>query len=103
MRFLDALGDVPKELVGVYDVVQLRLFQVVVKDGDPGLLLRNVVSMLSARAFPFSFLFLLSFFLILFSRCRIDEDVDSSRIFLIVAAVAFLSYLQDTKNFIPAR
>ena len=48
MRHLDALGEIPEELIGVYDVVQLRLFQVVVKDNDPGPLLRNVVSMLSA-------------------------------------------------------
>ena len=62
IRHLDALGKIPQELIGIYDVVQLRLFQVVVKDGDPGPLLRNVISMLSARslslslflAFPFS-------------------------------------------------
>lgn len=76
MRFLDALGDVPDELMGVYDVVQLRLFQVVVKDGDPGVLLRNVVSMLSARAFSLSFLFL--HLLNLLNYCHIDKGVDSS-------------------------
>lgn len=48
MRYLDALDEIPERLVGVYDVVQLRLFQVVVKDNDPGPLLRNVVKMLSA-------------------------------------------------------
>lgn len=45
---LDILGEVPEHLVGVYDVIQLRLFQVVVKDNDPVPLLQNVLKMLSA-------------------------------------------------------
>ena len=47
MRYLDALGEIPSHLVGIYDIVQLRLFQVVVKDNDPGPLLRNMLKMLS--------------------------------------------------------
>ena len=47
MRQLDALGEIPEHLAGMYDVVQLRLFQVVVKDNDPGPLLRNMLRMLS--------------------------------------------------------
>ena len=47
MRQLDALGEIPEHLVGVYDIVHLRLFQVVVKDNDPGPLLRNMLRMLS--------------------------------------------------------
>ena len=47
MRQLDALGVIPENLVGIYDIVHLRLFQVVVKDNDPGPLLRNMLRMLS--------------------------------------------------------
>ena len=47
MRQLDALGEIPEHLVGIYDIVHLRLFQVVVKDNDPGPLLRNMLRMLS--------------------------------------------------------
>ena len=47
MRQLDALGEIPEHLVDVYDIVHLRLFQVVVKDNDSGLLLRNMLRMLS--------------------------------------------------------
>ena len=47
MRYLDALGEIPSHLVGIYDIVQLRLFQVVVKDNDPSPLLRNMLKMLS--------------------------------------------------------
>ena len=47
MRYLDALGEIPSHLVGIYDIVQLRLFQVVVKNNDPGPLLRNMLKMLS--------------------------------------------------------
>lgn len=52
MRHLDALGEMPEHLFGVYDVVQLRLFQVVVRDNDPGPLLRNVLKMLSGCFIP---------------------------------------------------
>ena len=51
MQRLDALGEIPEHLVGVYDIVQLRLFQVVVKDDDPGPLLRNMLKMLSGCLF----------------------------------------------------
>ena len=64
MRHLDALGEIPEELIGVYDVVQLRLFQVVVKDNDPGPLLRNAVSMLSG--IPIFLMLLLLLLLLLF-------------------------------------
>lgn len=47
MQQLDALSEIPEHLVGMYDIVQLRLFQVVVRDNDPGPLLRNVLRMLS--------------------------------------------------------
>ena len=47
MRYLNALGDIPAHLVGNYDIVHLRLFQVVVKNNDPGPLLRNMLKMLS--------------------------------------------------------
>lgn len=47
MRQLDALGEIPEHLFGIYDIVHLRLFQVVVKDNDPGPLLRNMLRMLS--------------------------------------------------------
>lgn len=47
MRQLDALGEIPEHLVDVYDIVHLRLFQVVVKDNNPGPLLRNMLRMLS--------------------------------------------------------
>ena len=47
MRYLNALGEIPEHLIGMYDIVQLRLFQVVVKDNDPGPLLRNMLKMLS--------------------------------------------------------
>ena len=52
MRHLDALGEIPEHLLGVYDIVQLRLFQVVVRDNDPGPLLRNVLKMLSGCFVP---------------------------------------------------
>ena len=47
MQQLDVLGEIPEHLVSIYDIVHLRLFQVVVKDNDPGPLLRNVLRMLS--------------------------------------------------------
>ena len=47
MQQFDALSEIPEHLVGMYDIVQLRLFQVVVRDNDPGPLLRNVLRMLS--------------------------------------------------------
>ena len=59
MHQLDVFADIPEHLVGVYDIIQLRLFQVVVKDNDPLPLLKNVLKMLSAflpiiSAFRFS-------------------------------------------------
>ncbi|KAL2047855.1 hypothetical protein ABVK25_011264 [Lepraria finkii] len=46
MHELDIFGGIPQHLVGVYDVIQLRLFQVVVRDNDPVPLLKNVLKML---------------------------------------------------------
>ncbi|KAL2041837.1 hypothetical protein N7G274_005621 [Stereocaulon virgatum] len=46
MHQLDIFKEIPEHLTGVYDVVQLRLFQVVVKDNDPVPLLQNVLKML---------------------------------------------------------
>ncbi|KAM0797593.1 hypothetical protein BDR22DRAFT_824216 [Usnea florida] len=46
MRYLNALGEIPAHLVGIYDIVHLRLFQVVVKNNDAGPLLRNMLKML---------------------------------------------------------
>lgn len=58
---LDVYGEIPAHLEGLYDVIQLKLFQVVVKNNDPGPLLRNVMKMLSMSGnFPSSgFLFVL--------------------------------------------
>jgi hypothetical protein len=47
LQTLDALAGVPEELIGKYDVDHLRLFVVVVQNGDPGPLIRNAVKMLS--------------------------------------------------------
>lgn len=47
MQFLDALGEIPNHLNGIYDIIQLRLFHTVVRDNDPVPLLRNVMKMLS--------------------------------------------------------
>ena len=45
----DAFTAFPEELWGTYDVVHLRFFVAVVKDNDPGVLLANVVKLLSER------------------------------------------------------
>ena len=47
MRQLDALGEIPEHLIGIYDIVHLQLFQVVVKNNDPGPLLQNMLRILS--------------------------------------------------------
>ena len=54
MRTLDAFAEVPDDLVGIYDVVHLRLFACVVKDNDPLPVLTNVLKMLSVFFLPFS-------------------------------------------------
>ena len=57
MSVLDAYGEISKDLEAKYDLIQLRLFQVVVKNNDPGPLLRNVMKMLS-KLIPFCLSFL---------------------------------------------
>ena len=47
MHQLDIFEEIPQHLVGIYDIIQLRLFQVVVRDNDPVPLLKNVLKMLS--------------------------------------------------------
>lgn len=39
--------DLPAELRGVYDIVHVRFFLCVIRDGDPRPLLRNLLMMLS--------------------------------------------------------
>ncbi|OCK76944.1 S-adenosyl-L-methionine-dependent methyltransferase [Lepidopterella palustris CBS 459.81] len=46
LKTLDATGPVPEELVGRYDVVHVALLTLVVKDGEPGVWIRNLMSML---------------------------------------------------------
>ena len=43
----DAFLDVPKHLVGKYDVVHIRSFACIVKNNDPSRLLANLIRMLS--------------------------------------------------------
>ena len=94
MQQLDALGEMPEHLVGIYDIVHLRLFQVVVKDNDPGLLLRNMLKMLSelsdllAYIHIRAFIYASSIFLIphIFSSCPsfevslVNSDITHLRI-----------------------
>ena len=44
---MDVFGDVPWSLVGRFDVVHIRTFCIVVKNGNPVPLLRNLIEMLS--------------------------------------------------------
>ena len=55
MHTLDILSEIPQHLVGVYDIVQLRLFQVVVRDNDPVPLLKNSLKLLSMSSSPLHF------------------------------------------------
>ena len=48
----DAFTAFPEEIRGTYDVVHLRFFVTVVKDNDPGILLANIVKLLSERISP---------------------------------------------------
>jgi hypothetical protein len=52
LSVLDAFGDVPPHLAGTYDVVHLRFWCCVVKGGDPGLLIRHAINLLSIVSFP---------------------------------------------------
>ena len=44
---LDAFGEVPPELIAKYDVVHIGLVVFLIKDGNPGALLNNLLRMLS--------------------------------------------------------
>ena len=46
LEVLDAFADTPQHLVARYDIVHIRAFAAVVKHGDPGPLLRNLIKML---------------------------------------------------------
>ena len=47
LKAVDILSDIPENLVGRFDVVHIRTFCIVVKNGDPVPLLRNLLKMLS--------------------------------------------------------
>jgi hypothetical protein len=53
---LDVFEPVPEQYVGKYDVVHIRFFAPVVREGDPGPVIKNVMKLLST--FLFSFLVL---------------------------------------------
>ncbi|KAL9119662.1 MAG: hypothetical protein Q9187_003784 [Circinaria calcarea] len=44
----DAFGEVPSHMYGLFDIVHLRTFTVVIKGGNPAHLLGNLVKILSA-------------------------------------------------------
>lgn len=46
---LNMLDPVPKELVGKYDVVHVGLIVIVVRNENPGLVLKNLMTLLSTR------------------------------------------------------
>ena len=46
-EYLNALADIPEELRGRYDIVHARLLSLAVTSGDPTLLFKNLLSMLS--------------------------------------------------------
>lgn len=50
LGILDAFGDLPEELNAKFDIVHIRAFGLVVKGGDPGPLLKNLLKMLSRVA-----------------------------------------------------
>ena len=47
MHKLDAFSNLDEVFTGIYDIVHLRLFTVIVKINDPAPLLRNLIKMLS--------------------------------------------------------
>ena len=51
LKTMDAFGDIPRKFVGKFDVVHLRALPLVVEDGDPDPLIRNVMAMLSMSFF----------------------------------------------------
>lgn len=54
LRELDLYEPLPAELEGIYDVVHLRLFFVVIRNDDPGPVLRNMLRMLSESCLFFA-------------------------------------------------
>lgn len=47
----DAFADeIPSELIGVYDVVHVAIFVLVVRNNDPGKMVRNLFRMLSTSS-----------------------------------------------------
>ena len=51
LDLFDVFEGIPEHLVGRYDVVHIRTFAVIVRDNDPGPLLRNLLKMLSENFF----------------------------------------------------
>ena len=47
LEILDAFGPLPEHLKGKFDIVHIRAFTIVVKGGHPGILLENLIDMLS--------------------------------------------------------
>ena len=47
---LDAFAPVPEHLIGVYDVVHIRLFNTIVRGDDASPLISNMIKMLSKSA-----------------------------------------------------
>lgn len=47
LNTLDVFSDIPDELVGIFDVVHIRLWVAIVRDGDPGPVLAKAKTLLS--------------------------------------------------------
>lgn len=47
LGILDAFDDMPEELNATFDIVHVRALAVIVKGGDPGPLIKNLLKMLS--------------------------------------------------------
>lgn len=47
LEVLDAFQEIPEELHEAFDIVHIRAFALVVKGGDPGPLLANLIRLLS--------------------------------------------------------
>ncbi len=52
LKTMDVFGEIPDELVGKYDMIHVRAFAIVIKGGDPGPLLDNLIKMLSTPIHP---------------------------------------------------
>lgn len=48
METLNALDDIPAELVGVFDVVHVRTFTAVIRNNNPGPIIANAIKMLKS-------------------------------------------------------